>query len=545
MVNRFFIKLFLIFFLIPCLAGQFELRGIWMQATQIRDRESAEKIAQRIASAKLNAVFVLVYYWGGKSFFRTDYAPLAQENLKDDDLFYYFVQECHKRGIKVFARFSNGQEGGKGSDGILSLHPDWQIENAKGEKRRWFDLGKKEVRDFQLKLIADLLKDYPVDGVQLDYIRFPSNDYCYCEECRSGFRKIYGVDPLDLLYGIPISLSIHSKPLVKVVTAKVLARFDNGTPAITIKENSSKGWLLFFNWTVDENSFPLFSRTLWRALEGEGTILIPLQRNGLSYDKENFQLMLKLLKEGGYKWGMLGELKQLDPNNLVVLIPGLETIGEDVSKDLEEFVNKGGRVIVTLGRRGIKGSSIEDILGVSGLSDVMRGKHYILPVETHPLIPMFSDNNERRKLIEEWLSYRKALITSFVEEVFRMLKGHSDSLQLSAAVFYNKISADRVLQDWYNWIEEEIVDFLAPMAYVDDGRLLSAIKEWKRYDPELKRIIAGLSIYKVVRGREVSKGKNEVMRQLEILKREGAKGFILFSLPFLTDELVKELAKLG
>lgn len=239
-----------------------------MQATLLRDKRTAEEIARRIASAKLNAVFVLVYYWGGKSFFRTDYAPLVDDKLKDEDLFNYFIDECHKRGIKVYARFSNGLEGTSSGDGILADHPEWQIVNIIGERRRWFDLGKQEVRKFQLKLLSDLLSNYPnIDGVQLDYIRFPSTEYCYCEECRLNFKKSYGIDPLELYSALPTNIYVSSVPFRKPVEAKVIARFENGIPAITIKEYNS-GWLILFNWRINESSLPLFLQVLRRVLEG-------------------------------------------------------------------------------------------------------------------------------------------------------------------------------------------------------------------------------------------------------------------------------------
>jgi hypothetical protein len=82
------------------------------------------------------------------------------------------------------------------------------------------------------------------------------------------------------------------------------------------------------------------------------------------------------------------------------------------------------------------------------------------------------------------------------------------------------------------------------MAYVDDARLISALREWKQADPNLEKIIPGLSLYEVKNGKEVGKDYRKVVRQIELIRREGARGFILFSLPFLTDDLVKYLSSL-
>lgn len=36
--------------------------------------------------------------------------------------------------------------------------------------------------------VADLVTRYPVAGVVLDFVRFPSANYCYCDACRDGYR---------------------------------------------------------------------------------------------------------------------------------------------------------------------------------------------------------------------------------------------------------------------------------------------------------------------------------------------------------------------
>jgi len=516
-----------------------------MQATQIRDKRTAEEIAQRISSAKLNAVFVLVYYWGGKSFFRTDYAPLVDNNAKGDDLFLYFIEECHKRGIKVYARLSNGMEGAMGNDGMLTRYPAWQIENIRGEKMRWFDLGKREVREFQIQLLSDLLKNYPVDGVQLDYIRFPSLDYCYCEECRMNFKSSYEIDPIDLFSALPASFNISSTPFVKPTQARVIARFENGVPAITLRE-SNPGWLLLFNWQIDGDSLPFFLQSIRKATEeGEG-IYIPLSRRGLAYEEKGFGEIIKALKTAGIAWKMVGAFADVYPENSILLLPAVEKMEDSLSAELENFLSKGGKIIVTLGKGGIReGRGYERLLGVEEKGRSMSGRHLINVVEEHHLIPIFPGSpQQRRHLLAQWIDFRKGLVTSFVEEIYNKTKEINSSLLLSAAVFYNKSAAEGVLQDWYNWLNRGIVDFIAPMAYVNDDRLTSALREWKSYDPDFERIVPGLSIYQVKNGKEVPKDREAVKRQIRIIKEGGARGFILFSLPFLTEDLARELSRL-
>lgn len=514
-----------------------------MQATQIKDERTAELIVERIASAKLNAVFVLVFYWGGKSFFKTELAPLAYDPANDSDLFSYFIEQCHRRGIKVFARFSNGLVGGKAGEGILAQNPQWQIENKEGVRSRWFDLGKREVRDFQLGLISELLNKYPVDGVQLDYIRFPSRDYCYCEECRDFFKKLYNLDPLSLPYALPTRFLVTSTPLTHLCGAKLLARLDNGVPGITIREYGD-GFLLLLNWQIDNNSVQLFLDILRRAVEGKKIVILS-PRAEVGYDEHGYGLILQILRRANLKWEMVKEVSECNPKETLLLFPALKRLRGTLCDDIGKFLNTGGRAIVSLSKEGIEGKECNELLGVCGKGRKLKGNHILIPLQEHPLIPVLQGGEgERREIWGKWVDFRKELITSFVKEVYQLTKRMSNALLLSAAVFYNKASAERVLQDWYGWLDMGIVDFVAPMAYVDDARLLSALKEWKQADPNLEKIIPGLSIYEMRNGREVAKDYRKVVKQIELIRKEGARGFILFSLPFLTDDLVKYLSSL-
>ena len=433
--------------------------------------------------------------------------------------------------------------GGRANDGIPAQNPQWQMENKEGERARWFDLGKREVRDFQLGLISELLNKYPVDGIQLDYIRFPSQDFCYCKECRNAFKNLYNLDPLSLPYALPNRFFVTSTPLTNLCGAKLLARFDNGIPGITIREYGD-GFLLLLNWKIDNNFAQLFLDVLQRATEGR-EIVILAPREEVGYDENGYGLILQLLRRENLKWEMVKGVSECNPKETLLLFPALKRLKGNILDEIGKFLNAGGKAIASLSDEGVEGRECEELLGVCGKGRKFKGSHLLIPLQEHPLIPvLMSGEGERREIWGKWIAFRKEIITSFVKEVYGLTKRRSNDLLLSAAVFYNKASAERVLQDWYGWIDKGIVDFVAPMAYVDDARLISALREWKQADPNLEKIIPGLSLYEVKNGKEVGKDYRKVVRQIELIRREGARGFILFSLPFLTDDLVKYLSSL-
>jgi uncharacterized lipoprotein YddW (UPF0748 family) len=51
--------------------------------------------------------------------------------------------------------------------------------------------------------MVEVARNYAVDGVHFDYIRYPDSDHCFCAGCRERFRRATGVSvvnwPKDLL----------------------------------------------------------------------------------------------------------------------------------------------------------------------------------------------------------------------------------------------------------------------------------------------------------------------------------------------------------
>src|SRR5690606_18644407 len=61
------------------------------------------------------------------------------------------------------------------------------------------DPGVPEVRDYVVAVVEELVREYDVDGIHLDYVRYPSPDYGYHPRARAAFEELVGVDPLWLV----------------------------------------------------------------------------------------------------------------------------------------------------------------------------------------------------------------------------------------------------------------------------------------------------------------------------------------------------------
>jgi len=134
---------------------------------------------------------------------------------------------AHKNGVSVevwfIAMLNNDKE-------LITKHPDWYVVNREGKSSvtdpayvgyyRFLCPSNPEVRRYLKTRLDEYLAIPGLDGIHLDYIRYPDvilpkalwpkygilqdkeyapYDYCYCSICREKFRSVNkGTDPLSM-----------------------------------------------------------------------------------------------------------------------------------------------------------------------------------------------------------------------------------------------------------------------------------------------------------------------------------------------------------
>lgn len=129
----------------------------------------------------------------------------------ENDRLQMLIDRAHAQGIQVvpwiktFFAAANGQLGP-----VLEQRPEWAAVGSDGNiltsyGLAWFNPAHPEPRKFIQRAILELVTDYDIDGLQLDYIRYPNTYpehiptvYSYDDYSRRAFQKATGLDPIDL-----------------------------------------------------------------------------------------------------------------------------------------------------------------------------------------------------------------------------------------------------------------------------------------------------------------------------------------------------------
>jgi len=525
-----------------------ELRGVWMHATQVKTPAEADAAIARIDRAHLNTVFILVWYWGGQAFFQSDLCPMGDGVQPGHDPLGYMVKQGHQRGIEVHAWFVNGSYGSSTIRNVLDQHPDWAVDSG-GGGTLWYDFGKPEVRRFQSELMLECLRKYDLDGIHFDYIRYGPSQ-CYCAYCQQEFASRYGFEPMtrERRTSFPAAANFTANPLAKPATAVVLAEFSDGTPAIALNR-LGKGSVLLLNWRA-ENEMPPAVAEIVKLTVGVWTTggpqvhMTTTAANRNEYGTGSFEAARVSLTRLGYPPKSIPseQIARLPAGSILVL-PAVYVIPENTADDLEQFVTAGGKLLIIDGPvKSMKHPALRRITGFAGTGRYFRRDDIIRSTGRSPLVP--KDKHEIsladwKRRMNKWAEFRKSGVTELVRDVYRRAKALKPKAQVTAAVFSTLESADSVHQDWPRWLREGTIDFVVPMAYTEDTAELSRqIAQWKTVDPQLQRIIPGLSIYQDRDGKTTTRDLDLVRSQHRLCRRQGARGNMYFSLPYLSDPLI-------
>ncbi len=183
--------LFLILATIPVtsfsqMVQQKEGRAIWLHSTLFEDDEKEatlhlKELLNKYSEIGINTIFC--------------YYTMMYQHNREWDFLEVLLKEAHERDIKVHSNFCPGQR--VKLEGEIKEHPEWLIRGKKGEIYQNLNLANPEAREYIKGQIKEALK-YDIDGIHLDYIRFPINQgFSYDKATCEAFKKVSGYSPFD------------------------------------------------------------------------------------------------------------------------------------------------------------------------------------------------------------------------------------------------------------------------------------------------------------------------------------------------------------
>jgi uncharacterized lipoprotein YddW (UPF0748 family) len=149
------------------------------------NKEYVDRTLARIKEAGFN-VYMPTVWQGRGTAWPSKYAPwdtqLADRPKINFDPLRYLIQEAHKLGIEVHPWFTLTL---RQSD----IFPEFALP---GTPEKAFDIHNPQFRELMSKLVDEVVTDYDVDGINLDYVR--AIGLCLNVTCQEEYKKKYNRD---------------------------------------------------------------------------------------------------------------------------------------------------------------------------------------------------------------------------------------------------------------------------------------------------------------------------------------------------------------
>lgn len=200
----------------PSLRDVWPPRAIWVVRQKYHSPEEIAEVMDNCCQAGFNTVLFQVRGEAVAYYLSRIEPSIYEDNgqLPPFDPLAVACREAHRRGMALHA-WVNVMPGAKGrqppadSRHVYNAHPDWFWYDQQGRRQPLADFYVSvnpclpQVRAYLVDVMREIVTRYPVDGLHLDYIRFPLDecpkgvDYPYDKATLALYRKAMGKRPQD------------------------------------------------------------------------------------------------------------------------------------------------------------------------------------------------------------------------------------------------------------------------------------------------------------------------------------------------------------
>lgn len=208
----------------------FETRAIWVVRHALTSPGRVDRVVQ--VATEMNANTILAQVRGrGDAYYKSEIAPPGEAlggAPAGFDPLDQMVQRAHAAGLEVHAWVNVYLVWSAGAPPVSALHvvnahPDWISIRADGTRLvemvpaefqeekiegMYLSPGNPDVKRHLRDMVREITTRYAVDGVHLDYVRYPEPMVGYDRATRTEFERQYGVDPLQIDYPDSITLAV-------------------------------------------------------------------------------------------------------------------------------------------------------------------------------------------------------------------------------------------------------------------------------------------------------------------------------------------------
>jgi uncharacterized lipoprotein YddW (UPF0748 family) len=171
-----------------------EFRGIWCHNAAGIPGFTWEETVKRLKKHYFTDLFPNMCT-GGIAYYESSIIPRHASVKDKGDQIKTCLSACRNNGIKCHIWkicYKLGEEVPASFLTLMKKEKRLQVSSSGSVSEQWLCPSNPKNQQLEINSACEIVQRYNVDGIHLDYIRYPSSDYCFCEECRKRFEVSIG-----------------------------------------------------------------------------------------------------------------------------------------------------------------------------------------------------------------------------------------------------------------------------------------------------------------------------------------------------------------
>ena len=164
-----------------------EGRAVWNHSGLGAYPGDWDRSARELAAAGVNMVLPNMA-WAGVGHYSSKVLPQSKTFTQYGDQLAQCVAAARKYGLEVHVWKITWNLEGAPKGFVEKMRKDGRTQvSATGKPLNWLCPSHPKNVQLELESVLEIVTNYDVDGIHLDYIRYPGSHACYCEACRKRF----------------------------------------------------------------------------------------------------------------------------------------------------------------------------------------------------------------------------------------------------------------------------------------------------------------------------------------------------------------------
>lgn len=171
-----------------------EHRAFWCHSAFGLKEQDWDASIRLLKESGFNAILPNML-WGGLAYYPSKVLPEYGELAQKGDQIALCLAACKKYGVQCHVWKVNWNTGGKAPKAFLDrvrAEGRTQKEFSGELKDEWLCPSHPANQTLEVESMLEIVRNYEVDGVHFDYIRYPGSESCFCEGCRARFEALLG-----------------------------------------------------------------------------------------------------------------------------------------------------------------------------------------------------------------------------------------------------------------------------------------------------------------------------------------------------------------